>query len=149
MIDNLFSWCCDIIRYVASLLEMSYSACNILIFLHILPAFYLFLVICLGISGFFKKSKIFGIICIIISGFLSLYGFEFLFYTLSEFTLDEASFNKAVEILQRDANLLNCTYQEINILYFIIVPIIIVSFLTFLILYGRQTKTNKRQKSYA
>ena len=34
MIDQIFILCCNIIRYIAQLLGISYSACNILIFLH-------------------------------------------------------------------------------------------------------------------
>lgn len=133
MIDQIFILCCNIIRYIAQLLGISYSACNILIFLHLLPGIYLFLSICVGISGFFKRSTIFKLICIIIAIIASLYFYEMLWYTLSEFNLDRISFDKSVELLHRDANMLNCSYQEINILYFIILPIVIISFLLSLI----------------
>lgn len=133
MIDQIFILCCNIIRYIAQLLGISYSACNILIFLHLLPGIYLFLSICVGISGFFKRSNIFKLICIIIAIVASLYFYEMLWYTLSEFNLDRASFDKSVELLQRDANMLNCSYQEINILYFIILPIVIIIFFLSLI----------------
>lgn len=133
MVDSIFILCCDIIRYIAFLLGISYSACNILLFLHILPGIYLFLSVCVGISGFFKKSKIFSIVCILISIFLNLYLFEILFYTLSEFKLDVESFNKSVEILKYNAILLNCSYQEVNILFFIVMPILIISILFILI----------------
>lgn len=133
MIDTIFMICCDIIRYISSILGISYSACNILIFLYILPTIYLLLSVGLGISGFFKKSKIFGLICMLISYILSLYFYECLFYFLSEFSLDVNSFNKSVQLLQHHSELLNCSYQEINILYFIFMPCLIISALVSLI----------------
>lgn len=134
MIDQIFTICCNIITILSQFLNISYAACNILIFIYILPALYLILSISVGISGFFKKNKLFGILCIIFSLYSSLYTYELLFYMITEFSLTTESFNQAVLILQQNANNLNCSYQEINILYFIIVPIIYISFLTFLII---------------
>lgn len=144
MIDSIFVLCCDIIRYISNILGISYSACNILIFLHILPAIYLLLTIGVGISGFFKRSRLFGLICILISFILGLYFYESLFYFLSEFSLDRASFDKSVELLHNHAKILNCSYQEINILYFIIVPIVLISTLLILI-FSNKRLTQKSQ----
>lgn len=142
--NQIFEICCEIIRTLAAWLGMSYSACNILIFLHILPALYLLLSMGISISGFFKKNFIFGITCIILGGISSLYVFEMLFYNLSEYTLDVESFNKSVDMLNHHAQMFNCTYQEINIIYFIIVPIVV--FTTFLILISTNNKTRKRDQ---
>ena len=80
--NTLFEFCCEVIRYIAAIFNISYAACNILIFLHILPAVYLFTTLLVLISGFFKKSKLFGILCIVGAIILGLFEFEYLWHML-------------------------------------------------------------------
>lgn len=120
--NTIFDICCEIMHYLSKLLNMSYEECNILIFIYILPCIYLLLIIIIGISGFFKKSKLFGVILITSSIISGIYEFKMILYLINEYSLN--SFNKAVETLNYHATLLNCTYQEVNILYFIVIPIL-------------------------
>ena len=139
--ETLFYFCCNVIHKLADILNISYSACNILLFLHILPCIYLLCSFGIGISGFFKKSKYFGIFNIIIGYLGGLYSIEYLYHNLSEYTLDVNSFNKAVLMLEQCAANLGCTYIDINILLFIICPILI--FTTTLILIMTNNKFTK------
>lgn len=122
--NTLFEFCCEVIRYIAATFNISYAACNILIFLHILPAVYLFTTLLVLISGFFKKSKLFGIVCIVGALILGLFEFEYLWHMLCTYQLDSASFDKSVIELQSMANYYGTTYQIINIVCFIIIPLI-------------------------
>ena len=122
--NTLFEVCCEVIRYIAATFNISYAACNILIFLHILPAVYLFTTLLVLISGFFKKSKLFGILCIVGALILGLFEFEYLWHMLCTYQLDSASFDKSVLELQSMANYYGTTYQIINIVCFIIIPLI-------------------------
>ena len=122
--NTLFEVCCEVIRYIAATFNISYAACNILIFLHILPAVYLFTTLLVLISGFFKKSKLFGILCIVGAIILGLFEFEYLWHMLCAYQLDSASFDKSVIELQSMANYYGTTYQIINIICFLIIPII-------------------------
>lgn len=132
--EILFNVCCDIINTIANIINISYGACNILIFLYILPCFYFILTFLVGISAFFKKSKFYKIICLIFSYFGCMYQFEFIWRILNEFKLDNESFNKAVDMLYNDALWLGISYIEINILYFIIIPILIIPILILMII---------------
>ena len=131
--NTIFNLCCDIIHKLSDLFGISYSACNILIFLHILPLIYIIITIWFGISGFFKRSKIFGTFCIVSSLPITLYLFEIWFRLLSEYTYDVNSFNLSVERLRQHAQLFNCSYQEINIIYFVIIPILYIGGMLLLI----------------
>lgn len=131
--NTLFTYCCDVISYIAATFNISYAACNILIFLHILPAVYLFTTVIVFIFGFFKKSKVFGLCCIIGSLLLFTYEFEYLWNMLATYQLDTVSFNIAVEGLRIDAQHFNTTYEIINIIYFILVPILSTGIKIFLI----------------
>ena len=142
--NTLFEFCCEVIRYIAATFNTSYAACNILIFLHILPAVYLFTTLLVLISGFFKKSKLFGIACIIGAAILGLFEFEYLWNMLCTYQLDSISFDKSVVELQSMANYYGTTYQIINIVCFIIVPIISIGFKCLLIC--TNNKSIKRDK---
>ena len=122
--NTLFEVCCEVIRYIAATFNISYAACNILIFLHILPAVYFFTTLLVLISGFFKKSKLFGILCIVGALILGLFEFEYLWHMLCTYQLDSASFDKSVLELQSMANYYGTTYHIINIVCFIIIPLI-------------------------
>lgn len=126
--NTLFEFCCDVIHYIAATFNISYAACNILIFLHILPAVYLFTTLLVLISGFFKKSKLFGILCIVGAIILGLFEFEYIWHMLNTYQLDSASFDKSVIELQSMANYYGTTYQIINIICFIFIPILSIGF---------------------
>lgn len=139
----LFNVCCEIIRQLAASLGMTYSACNILIFLHILPAVYLLLSVLVGISGFFKESMWRTIINVFIGYLGSIYSLELLFYNLSEYSLDRASFDKSVTMLNNLAEYYNCSYCEINIILFMVLPILIFIVAVYLILSNNRKRGQK------
>ena len=143
--NTLFEYCCDIINYIAATFNISYAECNILIFLHILPAVYLLNTIIVLIFGFFKKSKIFGLFCIIGASLLSMYEIEFLWNMLMTYELTDESFNLAVNVLNNNAIYYNTTYEIINIIYFIIIPIINIT-LKFLLIISNNKFSNKNHE---
>lgn len=126
--NTIFSWCCAIISFIANTFNITYAECNILIFLYILPTIYLLSSVVMVISGFFKRSWVFKIICIVAACWLGLYEFEYLFTNIMTYALDQESFDKSVLMLQEQANLLGCSYQAINILEFCTFPIIYLGF---------------------
>lgn len=136
--NELFNICCGIIHYLSDVLGISYSACNILLFLHILPMIYIIVTVCFGISGFYKKSKLYGIFCILSAGLLTMYLWEIWFRLLCEYSYTVESFNLSVERLTQHAQLWNCSYQEINIIYFIIIPIVYIGGMLMLIRSNRK-----------
>ena len=138
--NTLFEVCCEVIRYIAATFNISYAACNILIFLHILPAVYLFTTLLVLISGFFKKSKLFGILCIVGALILGLFEFEYRWHMLCTYQLDSASFDKSVLELQSMANYYGTTYQIINIVCFIIIPLISIGIKCVLISINNKSK---------
>lgn len=140
---TLFNVCCEVIRWLASCLGMTYSACNILIFLHVLPAIYLILSICIAISGFFKKSIWRTIVNVIIGYLGSIYSLELLFYNLLEYSLNRESFDKSVIMLNNLAEYYNCSYGEINIILFMVLPILIFIVAVYLILSNNRKRDQK------
>ena len=126
--NEIFNLCCAIISFIANMLHLTYAECNILIFLYILPTIYLLSSVGMILSGFFKRSWILKILCIVAACWLGLYELEYLFTNITTYTLSQESFDKAVLMLQDQANILGCSYQVINILEFCIFPIIYLSF---------------------
>lgn len=124
MLDLFFQDCCNVCIIGANSLGLSYGEFCILVFCYIQPIIMLLFGV-LNIKHLFGKLTILSMI-------LYLW-----FY--SQYSISTKSFYRIYNDLHHWANSIGITYIEINILLYIIIPIIIIS--TNYILF----KTNKKQ----
>lgn len=132
--DVLFKYCCNFIHYIADIFNISYAACNVLLFLDILPLLVIVNTILVLIFGFYKKSKLFGVFCIIGAWILAFCEIEAYMNRVFMYQSYTECFNDAVETLKHLATYYNTSYEVINIVCLIIIPIFSIGLKTLLII---------------